>query len=100
MEGIAMMVMTLPITFPLMIDVLGYNPIWFGVLLTILVECALITPPVGLNLYVISSIAKDTNMTRIIKGSLPFFLIILVGIALLTVFPDLVLFLPNQMLGD
>lgn len=100
MEGIAMMVMTLPVTFPLMIDVLGYNPIWFGVLLTILVECALITPPVGLNLYVISNIAKDTTLARIIKGSFPFFLIILVGIALFTFFPDLVLFLPGQMFGD
>ena len=98
MDGVSMMLLTLPVTYPLMIYTLGFDSVWFGVMLVILSECALITPPVGMNLYVINSIAKDTNMQEIIKGIVPFFILILVSLAILTLFPDLVLFLPSHMI--
>lgn len=96
MDGLTMMILTLPVTYPLMIDLLHFDPIWFGVMLVMLGECALITPPVGVNLYVIQGVSKVDLMT-IVKGVIPFVLIILAGVALFTFVPELVLYLPRQM---
>ena len=87
MDGISLMLLTLPVTFPLLINGLGFDPIWFGVLLTVLIEAALITPPVGLNLFVIHGIAGGKSFQDVVYGVLPFFLMMLLCIAILTTFP-------------
>ena len=98
MDGLSLMLLTLPVTYPLVVNTLGFDPIWFGVLVTILVECALVTPPVGMIVYIIHSICKGTGLGEVFIGVMPFFLCMLLIIALLTFYPELVLFLPNQML--
>ena len=95
-DGISMMVLTLPIVFPL-INTYSLDPIWFGVILTVLIETAQITPPVGLNLYVLAGTA-NCQVSEVVRGSLPFFFILLIGIALFTIFPDICTWLPNYML--
>lgn len=95
-EGIAMMVLTLPIVFPLIVS-LGFDPIWFGVVLTILIETAQVTPPVGFNLYVLQNISGH-SIERIVKSTLPFFLILLVMVVILTLFPKIALLLPELMI--
>lgn len=97
MEGLSMMVLTLPVTYPLLITTLGFDPIWFGVLLVVLVECGLITPPVGINVYVIHGISGGTDIMEVFKGIIPFFICMLLVLALLTFIPELVLILPGLM---
>ena len=98
MEGLAIMFLTLPIVFPVVLG-LGFDPIWFGVTVTLLIEMGLITPPVGMNIYVISGVAKDVPMERIFRGAFPFFLAMVVCLFLLLVFPEIALFLPRTMAG-
>ena len=104
MTALPMMLVTLPVTFPLIVELGGYNPIWFGVMLVILSEIAMITPPIGINLFVIQGIAKgidqDVSLWTVARGSLPFIVCMLLLLALCTFVPDLVLFLPNQMSGS
>lgn len=93
LEGMSSIVMTLPITLPLVLAA-GFDKIWFGIFLVIVVEMAQITPPVGFNLFVIQGMTGE-NIGRIAKATIPFFLI-MVGLAILvTVFPGIVTFLPN-----
>lgn len=99
MDGISMMLLTLPVTFPLLINALGFDPIWFGVLLVLLVECGLITPPVGINVYVIHGISGGTNIMEVFKGVIPFFICMIILLVILTFIPELVLWLPGLMLG-
>ena len=96
-EGISMMVLTLPVVFPVITE-LGYDPIWFGIYLTVLIEMAQITPPVGLNLYVLHGIRPDYPITEIIKGAAPYVFLMIIGMAILIAFPILVLWLPNTMM--
>jgi tripartite ATP-independent transporter DctM subunit len=98
MEGFAIMFLTLPIVFPMVMG-MGFDPIWFGVLMTLLIEMGLITPPVGINVYVISGVAKDVPMSTIFRGIFPFFIAMLVCVVLLFLFPQLALFLPATMAG-
>jgi len=98
MDGISLMLLTVPVTYPVIVGAMGFDGIWFGVLVTMLVECALITPPVGMNLYVLQGITRK-DLTDVIIGALPFFVCLLVSIALCTFFPDLVTLLPNTMLS-
>ena len=98
MEGLALMVLTIPIVFPLVLD-LGFDPIWFGVIITLVMEMSLITPPVGINVFIISGIAKSVPMYTIFRGVLPFWFAILVAIFLLAVFPEIALYLPLTMKG-
>lgn len=95
LEVISIMYITMPIVFPLMTG-LGYNGIWFGVFVTLLMEMALITPPVGLNSFVIQGISKEP-MAKVIRGVLPFMLLLALGLALLYLFPELALWLPSEM---
>ena len=96
-DGISLLLMTLPITFPMMTAV-GFDPVWFGVIVTILMEVGMITPPVGLNLFVLSSITKgDVSVTAAAKASLPYWLVLLAAVFVLTVLPDLALWLPNAL---
>jgi len=99
MDTLAMMLITLPVTYPLMINLCGFDPIWFGVQLVILCEIGMVTPPVGINLFVIHGIAPKATMKQIIIGMTPFFVCMVIGLVLFTFIPNLILFLPNRMLG-
>lgn len=93
-EGTSMFFLTFPIIYPLMMS-LGFDPIWFGVMMALFIEMSLITPPVGLNLFIINQVAGERGMSRTIRGSLPFFFIMVLVMCLLIAFPGIVLFLPN-----
>ena len=97
MEGLSIMVLAVPIVYPIVIR-LGFDPIWFGIIITLTMEMSLITPPVGVNVFVLSGVAKDIPMYTIFRGILPFWVAMIVCIVLLTVFPEIVTFLPNQMM--
>src|SRR5699024_10372259 len=88
METLSMMVTTIPIIAPVMIA-LGFDPIWLGIVIIILIEAALIPPPVGLNLFVIQSLRKSGSMNAVMLGSLPFVLMLLAMIVMLMLFPGL-----------
>lgn len=95
-DALAMILLTVPIFFPLVMA-LGFDPVWFGIVVVVVVEMSLITPPIGMNLFVIHSVARDIPMTAIYRGILPFILVDVVRLAILVLFPALVLFLPRQM---
>jgi len=97
LEGIAMMVLTIPIVYPMIIN-MGYDPIWFGVLLVVVLEMSLISPPLGLNVFVVKGIADGVPMNEIFKGVIPFWGAMLVCAALLIAFPQIALFLPESMI--
>jgi tripartite ATP-independent transporter DctM subunit len=94
METLSMMVATVPIIAPIMIKA-GYDPIWFGVMVVILLETAMITPPVGINLYVVQGLRQRGKIDDVIIGSAPFIVTMLLMIALLSYWPDLALWLPR-----
>ncbi|MCF8038300.1 MAG: TRAP transporter large permease subunit [Desulfohalobiaceae bacterium] len=94
MNIIPMMILTLPIIYPTVIQA-GFDPIWFGVMMVIMMEMGQITPPVGINVFVISGCAPDIPMGRIFKGIIPFIVMQVLLLILLTVFPGIVTFLPN-----
>ncbi len=98
LEGFSMLVLTIPIVFPMIKD-LGYDPVWFGTLLVVVLEMSLISPPLGLNVFVVKGIAPEVPMSEIFYGILPFWLAMMVCAALLILFPDLALFLPTTMKG-
>lgn len=95
-EGIAMIYITLPVLYPV-IQKFGFDPIWFGVILVVLIEVGQIHPPLGLNLFTIKSIAPDSDFKDIVMGSIPYVIIILSLIVILAVFPQLALWLPAAM---
>jgi len=94
-DGISLMLMTLPIVFPVMTGV-GFDPVWLGVIVTILIEVGMLTPPVGMNLYVLSGITGNrVTLLQAAWASLPYWLILLMGVAILTAFPMIALLLPR-----
>jgi TRAP-type C4-dicarboxylate transport system permease large subunit len=95
---VAVILMTAPILLPIIINA-GFDPYWFAVVLTINMEIGLITPPVGLNLYVINSIAPDISLGTILRGSLPYVMCMILAIVLLCIFPSIATFLPNLIMG-
>jgi len=96
LEGFAMLVLTLPIFFPI-IQTLEIDPIWFGVLVVITLEMGLISPPVGINVFIVKSVARDTELADIFRGVLPFWCMMLLCIGILITFPQISLLLPNTM---
>ena len=96
LEGFAMLVLTLPIVFPLILE-LGFDPIWFGVVVVITLEMGLISPPVWVNVFVVKSIAEHVPMQKIFWGILPFWFAMLLCVIILVLFPQIALFLPNSM---
>lgn len=95
METLSMMLTTVPIVFPIVVA-LGYDPVWFGITLTVLMEAALITPPIGVNLYVVQGIRQDGGkFTDVALGALPFVGMMVVLVILLIAYPDLALYLPT-----
>jgi len=95
LDGFSIVVMTLPIALP-MVTAAGFDPIWFGIYLILMVEVSQITPPVGFNLFVIQGLTNEP-IIQIAKYALPFFFLMLLTTAILTIFPEIALFLPNVM---
>jgi C4-dicarboxylate transporter DctM subunit len=93
-DAMSMIVLTIPIFYPVVTS-LGFDPIWFGIIIVLVTEMAMITPPVGMNVYVIAGVARDVPMQTIFRGILPFVLIEIFFIALVVAFPQIVLFLPS-----
>ena len=94
MDGLAMIMLTVPILLPSVIS-LGYDPIWFGIIITLIVEMGAITPPVGINVYVIKGIASEVPLETIFRGIFPFLIALILVSFLLIFFPNIVLFLPG-----
>jgi len=98
-ETLSMMLLTLPVTYGLLVLGLGFNGVWFGVALVLLVECGMLTPPVGLNLYIVHGIAETERFEQVVSGAVPYFVILLSIVGLITVFPQLVTWLPSVLMG-
>ncbi len=98
MDSMAMILITLPIFYPVVMK-LGFHPIWFGIIVVRVAEIGLITPPVGMNLYVIQGIADKVPMGKVFRGAAPFVLADLVHVAVLVAFPVIATFLPDLMMG-
>jgi C4-dicarboxylate transporter DctM subunit len=96
MDAMAMIILTVPIIFPVVVA-LGFDPIWFGVIIVMTVELGLIHPPVGMNVFVIKSVVKDVSFTTIFKGVLPFVATDIVRLIILIAFPVIALWLPQHM---
>jgi C4-dicarboxylate transporter DctM subunit len=95
LDGISIVVMTLPIVLPIVLAA-GFDPIWFGVYLVIMVELSQITPPVGFSLFVIQGISQEP-VSAIIKATIPFFLLMILAVVMIAIWPDIVMYLPNLM---
>ena len=98
MDDLAAMVMTLPLVFP-MITALGYDPIWYGVLMTMLIQAGLLVPPVGMNLFILQGLRPEYSFGELVGGVMPFFYVLFVVIMAIVAFPELVLFLPRLAFG-
>ncbi len=96
---VAVILMTAPILLPIITSA-GFDPYWFAVILTINMEIGLITPPVGLNLYVINGIVPDVSLPTVLKGAFPFVVCMVLAIVVLCIFPELATWLPNAVMGD
>jgi tripartite ATP-independent transporter DctM subunit len=96
MDAMAMIILTVPIIYPVIVH-LGFDPIWFGVIIVMTVELGLIHPPVGMNVFVIKSVVKDVSFTTIFKGVLPFIVTDIVRLVILIAFPVIALWLPTRM---
>lgn len=95
-DGISLMLMTIPIVYPVMTGA-GFDPVWLGVVITILIEIGMLTPPVGMNLFVLTGITNnEVSLVDAARAAIPYWLLLLFGVALLTIFPQLALFLPNM----
>ncbi|WP_461176432.1 TRAP transporter large permease [Virgibacillus ainsalahensis] len=97
MDELAMIVITMPIVIPI-IESLGFDLIWFGVIIVLVCQLALITPPIGMNIYVLKGVAKDVNLVEIYKGALIFIIPIILLLLILSFFPEIVLYLPEKMM--
>ena len=95
-DPISMMLMTLPVAYPL-VTALGFDPIWFGIALVLMIEVGMITPPVGIILFVLRGISGDVPMRKIIYGVIPFVGVILLNVVLIYCYPSIVMWLPEQM---
>jgi tripartite ATP-independent transporter DctM subunit len=95
-DALAMILLTVPVFFPIIAS-LGLDPVWFGIIVIIVVEIGLITPPIGLNVFVVKSVAPDVPLGEIFKGIVPFFLASVAALALIILFPAIALFLPGLM---
>lgn len=98
LETLSMMVATIPVVMPIVIH-FDIDPVWFGIFLVIMMEVALITPPVGMNLYVVQGVRGSGKITEVIHGALPFVAVMLLMVAILVAAPEIALWLPRQMFG-
>jgi C4-dicarboxylate transporter, DctM subunit len=97
-DGLSMMIMTLGIVFPLLTG-FGFDPVWIGVFLTLMIEIGMITPPVGLNLFVLMAVInREVSMNEMARASIPYWLILLGGVALLLLVPQITQILPDLLM--
>ena len=96
LESLSMMLLTIPIFFPV-VQILGIDPVWFGILVVVAIEISLITPPVGLNVFILKIMVRNITLATIFRGIVPFFVADLIRLGLLLAFPTLVLVLPRLM---
>jgi len=100
MDALALIMLTIPIFYPVVMN-LGYDPIWFGIIIVLVTQMGVITPPVGINVYVVYGVAQgvvgEVPLESIFKGIVPFLLAVIIGTVILMIFPQLVLLLPNLM---
>jgi TRAP-type C4-dicarboxylate transport system permease large subunit len=98
-DGLSMMIMTLPLVFPLLTGV-GFDPVWLGVIVTLLIEVGMLTPPVGMNLFVLVGITNgEVDLGAAARAALPFWLALLAGVLLLCLFPGIATWLPGIAFG-
>jgi C4-dicarboxylate transporter DctM subunit len=97
-DGMSLTLVTLPFVQPIILA-MGIDPIWFGIVMVVLIEIGLITPPVGMNLYVIMGISAGTTLSEMTRAVVPFLAILMLGVLLLNLFPELALWLPSKMVG-
>ena len=98
MDAIGMLLLTLPVVYPAVIA-LGYDPIWFGIIVVKMAEICLITPPIGLNCFVVNGVRPDIPLTTVFRGIMPFFVADVVTVGLFLAFPDIILWVPRLMQG-
>ena len=96
LDSLAMILLTIPIVFPI-VKALGYDPVWFGIIIVMVVELGLITPPIGMNVFVIKGMAKDVPLETIFRGVTPFIVAQIILIVVLIAFPQIALWLPSTM---
>src|SRR5437879_9853126 len=96
MDAMAMIILTIPIIFPV-VTALGFDPIWFGVIIVMTVELGLIHPPVGMNVFVIKSVVKDVKFSTIFAGVIPFIVADLIRLVILIALPVIATYLPSRM---
>jgi len=96
MDSLALITLTVPILYPVIVE-LGFNPIWFGVIIVLVGEMGVITPPVGINVYIIKGVAEDVPLETIFRGIFPFLIALVVCTIILIAFPEIALFLPSFM---
>ena len=96
MDGFAMIILTIPVLFPV-IKAFGFDTIWFGVLMVIVLEMGLITPPVGLNVFIIKGVAGDIPMNTIFRGVVPFLIASAIAIFIIILFPQIATYIPYRM---
>jgi len=94
-DALALVLLTIPIFFPIVVTTLGYDPIWFGVIIVMVVAMGVITPPVGMNVYVIKGVAPDIPIEVIFRGIWPFLIALAICLIVLVAFPKIVTFLPD-----
>ena len=99
MDGLSMLVISIPIVFPVILAQ-GFDPIWFGVVAVIVIEMGMITPPVGLNVFVVRGVAGDVGLPTVFRGVLPFLAAMVIGLGLIIAFPGIALMIPNSMFGS
>ena len=96
----ALVMLTIPIFYPIVMD-LGYDPIWFGIIIVLVTQMGVITPPVGINVYVVYGVADSVvgkiPLEAIFKGIIPFLIAVIIGTAIMVIFPQIILVLPNLM---
>ncbi len=95
-DSLAFIMLTVPIFYPVIAS-MGYDPMWFGVIIVLVTQIGVITPPVGVNVYVVSGVARTVPLEVIFKGVLPMLIALIVGVGLMIPFPQIALFLPNLM---
>ncbi|MCA0873036.1 TRAP transporter large permease [Seohaeicola saemankumensis] len=98
LDGLAMLVITVPIYYPVILA-LGFDPIWFGVVAVVVIEMGMITPPVGLNVFVVRNVAHNVGLGTVFRGVLPFLLAMIACLLLIILFPQIALIIPNSMFG-
>ena len=96
-DALALILLTIPIFYPVAVGTLGYDPIWFGIIIVMVVAMGVITPPVGMNVFIIKGVAKDVPIEKIYRGVWPFLIGLFAVLILLIIFPDIVTFLPKML---